>query len=100
MFTEFKGSGEKMGEKAKSEKVKITHQVKRIRGSIEKQTQCIQCRSRAVRIIGKDQYFCADCCTEFKVCGNKVTVYTIGTDGIKYELWWIYLPVRLKAQIV
>ena len=76
-----KGEGEKMGEKAKSEKMKITHQVKRIRDSFEKQTQCIQCRSRAVRIIGKDQYFCADCCTEFKVCGNKVTVYTISTDG-------------------
>lgn len=80
-LTLFREEGEMMGEKAKSEKVTMTHQLKRIRGSFEKQTQCVLCKSREVRCIGKDQYFCAECCTQFKVCENKVTVYSINTDG-------------------
>lgn len=70
-----------MGKRIKSENVTRTHHVNRIRGSFEKQTHCVQCQSRAVRYIGKDQYFCSDCCTEFKVWENKTTVYSISTDG-------------------
>ena len=46
-----------------------------------KQIQCVQCRSRTVRSIGKGQYFCAECCTEFKISEDKVTVYSINSDG-------------------
>ena len=70
-----------MSENIKSEQVTITHQTKRIRSSFEKRTECVQCRSRAVRSIGKGQYFCSDCYAEFKVSGNKITVYSISTDG-------------------
>ncbi|SPF35882.1 conserved hypothetical protein [Candidatus Desulfosporosinus infrequens] len=70
-----------MGKKGKSENITLKHQVKRIRGSYETQKQCVLCQSRAVRCIGKDQYFCSDCCTEFKVFENKVSVYSISPDG-------------------
>jgi hypothetical protein len=55
--------------------------VKRFKSAYETQTQCVLCSSRAVRCIGKDHYFCAECCTEFKVFDNRVSVYSIRPDG-------------------
>ncbi|WP_088186364.1 hypothetical protein [Desulfosporosinus sp. FKA] len=67
--------GEKVGEKAKSEKVK------RIESTFDIQIQCVQCKSRAVRILSNGQYFCADCCTQFAISEGHVTLYSISIDG-------------------
>ena len=42
---------------------------------------CVQCQSNQVRIIGRGQYFCADCCAEFRISGGTVTIYSISIDG-------------------
>lgn len=46
-----------------------------------KQVQCVQCQSRAVRILSNGQYFCADCCMQFVISEEYVTLYAIGIDG-------------------
>ncbi|AFM40405.1 hypothetical protein Desaci_1382 [Desulfosporosinus acidiphilus SJ4] len=62
-----------MGKKAKARYTNVMLPVK--------QQQCVHCQSRAVRSIGASHYFCADCCMEFTICGDNVTMYTISADG-------------------
>lgn len=48
---------------------------------MKQQIICKQCQSRAVRLIGNDQYFCVDCCTVFKINQNKITSFSLSPDG-------------------
>ncbi|AFM42986.1 hypothetical protein Desaci_4124 [Desulfosporosinus acidiphilus SJ4] len=62
-----------MSKTTKSESTKTT--------LLAKQIKCVQCQSRGVRKIGTSHYFCAECCTEFTIFGDSVTMYSISTDG-------------------
>ncbi|MDR1320916.1 MAG: hypothetical protein LBK56_05770 [Gracilibacteraceae bacterium] len=42
---------------------------------------CVNCGSRLVGKIGVDQYYCCDCCVEFKSESNHVVVYNLEEDG-------------------
>lgn len=54
------------------------HEPKRITTSVA--TVCPTCHGTTTGIIGKDRYFCADCCTEFTL-GHELTVYEISSVG-------------------
>jgi len=45
-------------------------------------TSCPVCHSRrAIGKVGSEQYFCWDCCVEFIVSGEEITVYNVEPDG-------------------
>jgi hypothetical protein len=44
-------------------------------------THCPLCGDRAVGKVGADQYFCWDCCVEFMLRGQNLTIYNVGLDG-------------------
>ena len=60
---------ERVGHVSKYKKLKIV------------QIICPLCLSRAVSTIGPGRYFCADCCTEFKISGDQVESFSISIDG-------------------
>lgn len=45
-------------------------------------TSCPICNNkRAIGKVGSQQYFCWDCCIEFIVRGEEITVYNVESDG-------------------
>ena len=70
-----------MSLKSKSKSIRSSHRSDKARISPEVPTQCVWCKSRIIRKIGKGQYFCSDCCTEFVVSEKKVKVFLIREDG-------------------
>lgn len=45
-------------------------------------TSCPICENkRAIGKVGSEQYFCWDCCIEFMVRGEEVTVFNVEPDG-------------------
>ena len=42
---------------------------------------CPVCSHRGIGKVGSGQYFCRDCCVEFFVQGNHITVFTVEADG-------------------
>ena len=44
--------------------------------------RCVLCHDRRVGIVGKQRYFCSECCIEFTVGEKGTTVYLTNADGI------------------
>lgn len=45
-------------------------------------TSCPVCHNkRAIGKVGSEQYFCWDCCIEFIVRGEEITVFNVEPDG-------------------
>lgn len=43
--------------------------------------RCPNCAGRCIGRVGTDQYYCWDCCVEFKVGKGSVRVYHLDADG-------------------
>ncbi|HEY8347955.1 MAG TPA: hypothetical protein VIL07_11925 [Symbiobacteriaceae bacterium] len=43
--------------------------------------RCPNCAGRSIGRVGTDQYYCWDCCVEFKVGKGTVRVYHLDVDG-------------------
>jgi len=43
--------------------------------------KCPVCGSRTVGKVGVDQYYCWDCCVEYKIDKNELSVYEVAEDG-------------------
>lgn len=44
-------------------------------------TTCPICGQRDIGKVGADQYYCWDCCVEFMVREQDVTIYNVEADG-------------------
>ena len=42
---------------------------------------CPACGSKATGRVGVDQYYCWDCCVEYKMRKNEVNIYEVAEDG-------------------
>jgi len=42
---------------------------------------CPVCGGRATGKVGADQYYCWDCCVEYRINREGVQVYEVGEDG-------------------
>ncbi|GAV22444.1 hypothetical protein [Carboxydothermus pertinax] len=42
---------------------------------------CPICQGRATGKIGTDQYFCWNCCVEYRINKEGVQIYELGEDG-------------------
>lgn len=42
---------------------------------------CPACGSKATGKVGVDQFYCWDCCVEFKNTNDKISVYEVEEDG-------------------
>ncbi|MCG0239665.1 MAG: hypothetical protein L6E13_10885 [Firmicutes bacterium] len=43
--------------------------------------RCPECGSRSVGRVGAEQYYCWDCCVEFRVVRGEVRVFYLDPDG-------------------
>lgn len=43
--------------------------------------KCPNCSGRCIGRVGSDQYYCWDCCVEFKIGKGSVRVYHLDADG-------------------
>lgn len=42
---------------------------------------CPVCGSKAIGKVGADQYYCWDCCVEYRKNKDEVSVYEVAEDG-------------------
>ncbi|ADG82757.1 hypothetical protein Tfer_1087 [Thermincola ferriacetica] len=42
---------------------------------------CPVCGSKAVGKVGMDQYYCWDCCVEFRQNKNELNIFEVAEDG-------------------
>lgn len=43
--------------------------------------KCPVCGSKATGKVGVDQYYCWDCCVEYKMQNDEVSIYEVAEDG-------------------
>ncbi|MBS3872776.1 MAG: hypothetical protein KGZ92_08230 [Firmicutes bacterium] len=46
-----------------------------------KSLRCPNCSSRALGRVGVEQYYCWECCIEFSLAKQTVTLYEVQVDG-------------------
>ena len=43
--------------------------------------QCPICRSKVTGKVGADQYYCWDCCVEYRLSQEGISIYKVAEDG-------------------
>ncbi|REE80992.1 hypothetical protein A8990_12038 [Paenibacillus taihuensis] len=62
--------------------------------------KCLNCNSNDIGKIGKQQYYCWNCCIEFTINGEKLDLFQVEKDGTVSSLNDLFFDVDLPPEEV